>query len=452
MRIIEINFNFLSKNKQTMKKNLFLSGLFLCAMTLGVMSCGDDDKEDEIVPDPLETEKEYYIAGTVSDANGALSGATVALNDQSVTTDGQGVYNFTVTETGNYTVKFSASGKENLEQQVSIAAGAANRTQVTLNVKLAKAIDMSAGKTEEVKKDEETTVEVVATEKEEAPAASVVNIPAGAAEEGTKVTAVTYQEPEVVVVKEETSTAVKTEERAMSNVAVETNPADAKAQEDVELAIENYAEASEETAFDPEFMTVYKEESANTRASVFNEVVYKNNSYVVVIPKGQTIAGKYSTKVSFNSQAAKAKNEGANKVNGQSETVRIENRDYNATEVTLDLELTSGWEYVISPEDALKAVGASTKLAPAMNVYIKGLMGGSNPGLYTTKKQLKAAISGNHVLFFGSKPKTQDKTFSFSILVKGKKVTISIKTKSYIGSDETYTNAPISQHSGGTGN
>ena len=86
-------------------------------MTLGVMSCGDDDKEDEIVPDPLETEKEYYIAGTVSDANGALSGATVALNDQSVTTDGQGVYNFTVTETGNYTVKFSASGKESLEQQ-----------------------------------------------------------------------------------------------------------------------------------------------------------------------------------------------------------------------------------------------------------------------------------------------------------------------------------------------
>lgn len=60
------------------KKNLFLGGLLLCAMTFGTVAftaCGDDDKENEEVVDPLATEKEYYIVGTVTTANGILAGA-----------------------------------------------------------------------------------------------------------------------------------------------------------------------------------------------------------------------------------------------------------------------------------------------------------------------------------------------------------------------------------------
>lgn len=435
-----------------MKKNLFLSGLFLCAMTLGVMSCGDDDKEDEIVPDPLETEKEYYIAGTVSDANGALSGATVALNDQSVTTDGQGVYNFTVTETGNYTVKFSASGKENLEQQVSIAAGAANRTQVTLNVKLAKAIDMSAGKTEEVKKDEDTTVEVAKTEEAtEATPTSEVSIPAGAAEEGVKVTAVTYEEPQATKV-EETTTAQQTETTSVTNVAVATEPANAKAQEDIEIRMSNAAPASADCAFDTDYMKAYKEETAATRAIIeLGKVGFKDNNYILTIEKGNTIAGKYSIKVEYGKKADSAKTDGYNSVNGKKETARIENRDYNATDVTLSLEITSGWEYVSTPESVLKNAGVATELAASIKKYIEASEGAA-PGLYTSKKDLKASISGNHVLFFGSKAKTQVKNYTFHLIVKGKKVTVTVQVKCYVGTVEEYTNAPISQHSGGTGN
>ena len=59
------------------KKNLFFGGLLMFAMafsTVALIACGDDDKENEEVVDPLETEKEYYIVGTVTATGGALTG------------------------------------------------------------------------------------------------------------------------------------------------------------------------------------------------------------------------------------------------------------------------------------------------------------------------------------------------------------------------------------------
>lgn len=58
------------------KKNLFFGGLLMFAMafsTVALIACGDDDKENEEVVDPLETEKEYYIVGTVTATGGALT-------------------------------------------------------------------------------------------------------------------------------------------------------------------------------------------------------------------------------------------------------------------------------------------------------------------------------------------------------------------------------------------
>ena len=46
------------------KKNLFFGGLLMFAMafsTVALIACGDDDKENEEVVDPLETEKEYTL-------------------------------------------------------------------------------------------------------------------------------------------------------------------------------------------------------------------------------------------------------------------------------------------------------------------------------------------------------------------------------------------------------
>ena len=433
-----------------MKKNLFISGLFLCAMTLGVWSCGDDDKENEIVPDPLVTEKEYFISGTVSDANGALSGATVSVNDQNATTDTQGIYNLTVKETRNYTVKFSASGKQNYEQQVSIASDAANRTNVTLNVKMAKAIDMSAGETEEVKKDEETNVKVIANENTEETPAAEINIPAGAAEEGTKVTAVSYEQTQAETVEEEANTATKAEDFSMMNIAIQTEPANAVAQEDITIAIENETDDELDTAFDPEYITLTKED-ATTRGYTLPPVRYIDKRYLLVLPKGTNLTGTITTKTAYERKGFPVKTEGMNSINGKKEILCIENREYEAATYTLDIETSYGWDFTESPEEALKAIGGSPSFAKTIRKTIRGILGRSE-GYYVIKRQSKAVISGNHVLYYGSHCKVQDYRYQFHLIVNRKSVNLIVPVRQYVGAEEVYTSGPISQHSGGTGN
>lgn len=173
------------------KKNLFFGGLLMFAMafsTVALIACGDDDKENEEVVDPLETEKEYYIVGTVTATGGALTGAQVdAGNNLTATTDAQGVYMLTVKETGEYNLKFTATDMESMESKVTIAASAANRTQTTLNVKMAKAISFENVEEVTVEADKETNVEAAQNETsaEEAATTTTVSVPAQAAEEGT---------------------------------------------------------------------------------------------------------------------------------------------------------------------------------------------------------------------------------------------------------------------------
>ena len=64
------------------KKSLFLGGALMFAMTFSttvLTSCHDDDKKYEEVEDPLRSQTAYYIAGTITDANGPLAGATVKI-------------------------------------------------------------------------------------------------------------------------------------------------------------------------------------------------------------------------------------------------------------------------------------------------------------------------------------------------------------------------------------
>lgn len=429
------------------KRELFLGGLLLFTMAFGTVTltaCGDDDKENEIVTDPLESEKEYYIVGTVTTANGVLAGAKVdAGNSLTATTDAQGTYQLTVKETGEYTLNFTADKMENFETKVTIASSAANRTQATLNVKMAKAIDMSAGKTTEVKENEDTKVEIPNQETNETEAE--INIPSGSAEAGTTVTAVGYEEAQGAQ-SEDTSTGTQTITASMSNIAVQTSPEDATAKADIEISIPNAANA--DNYFDTDFMEALKDNAATKAATKFGEVAFKNNSYVITIPQGEKIAGKYAAKVKYGKKADNVKAGEYNKVNNQNSVVRIENRDYSALDVTLAVETTCGWKYTTSPTEALSAVGASNNLAASIQKYIENNEG--KEGTYSISKELKASISGNHVLFFGSKAKTQTKTYTFNIIVKGEKKQVTVKLMCYVGYTEEYTNGPLSQHSGGT--
>lgn len=437
------------------KKSLLLGSLLLFAMAFGTISitaCDDDDKKNEEVVDPLETEKEYYIVGTVTTASGVLAGAKVdAGNSLTTTTDAQGIYMLTVKETGEYTLKFTAADMENMESKVSIAASAANRTQATLNVKMAKAISFDNAETVEVKTDEETTVEAAQNETsaEEPTTTTTVSVPAQAAEEGTTIAAVVYEEPKASTTEEAAETP-KEEAVPVTAVAIKVTPADAVAKAPIEIKTAVAGTTSTSSYFDPASMEALKDAAALTKAvEHFGDVTYKDGHYVITIPTGATIQGKYLTNILPNKTTGKAQQGEYNTVNGQTGIIKIENRDYAALNTTLTVVTKCGWDYATTPEAALQAVGASTELASIITKCIRDAEGSTN-GYYTVSKELKTAISGNNQLIFGSHSKTQAKTYTFPVYVNGTKKQVAVKLNCYVGYTEEYSNTPIGKHSGGT--
>ena len=88
----------------------FKTGLLLFVASLGLISCGDDDKEPEIVVDPVSENVEYYIEGKVVADNAALEGVSVTAGEATATTDENGQYSLTVKDKKTYTVSFAKKG------------------------------------------------------------------------------------------------------------------------------------------------------------------------------------------------------------------------------------------------------------------------------------------------------------------------------------------------------
>ena len=435
------------------KKNLFFGGLLLCAMTFGTVAftaCGDDDKENEEVVDPLATEKEYYIVGTVTTANGILAGAKVdAGNDLATTTDAQGIYMLTVKETGEYNLKITATDMESIESKVTIAASAANRTQTTLNVKMVKAISFDHAEEVEVKAGKETTIEAAQNETstEEPTTVTIITVPAQAAEEGTTITAVAYEEPKASTAEEVAETP-KEEAVPVTAVAIKVTPEDAVAKAPIEIKTAVTGTGTD-SYFDPEAMEALKD-AAITRAAVhFGGVTYKDGNYIITIPEGEKIQGKYLTNILPSKTASKIQQGGYNTVNGEEGVIKIENRDYSALNTILKVTTKCGWDYTTTPEAALQAVGASKELASVIEKCIRHAEGSKN-GYYTVNKELKTAISGNNQLIFGSRSKIQTKTYTFPVFVNGIKKQVVVTLNFYMGYTEEYSNTSIDKHSGGT--
>ena len=85
----------------------FKTGLLLFVASVGLISCGDDDKEPEIVVDPVSENVEYYIEGKVVADNAALDGVSVTAGEATATTDENGQYSLTVKDKKTYTVSFA---------------------------------------------------------------------------------------------------------------------------------------------------------------------------------------------------------------------------------------------------------------------------------------------------------------------------------------------------------
>lgn len=421
------------------KKSLFLGGLLLLTMTFGTTSCtlGGDDKEDEIVENPLD-KTQYYIVGTVSDANGALDGVTVTAGEVTATTANGGQYAINVASSSAQNVTFSKEGLVTYTATATFASGASNHSQAVLNVTLTKAPDLSGSETETATAANGATIEAPNQEDTQAEPA-IINIPAGGVTEDTEITAVIYETPADV----NATTA------SFSNIYVETTPADATSTAAYTIAVPNPGSSNE--YFDEANMEMVKEDATASRS--VTGIVYDtaNNIYRIGLSSGTRLAGNYFLNLKFN-KTVNERNGDYNPVvyNGQTynSTVQIENEEYSAMQnIRLTVQAKYGWEYTITPEAALQTAGASSSLAATIGSYISKIEGQRT---YTRNEEYTASISGHKVLYFSSRQKVTEKTYTFAVKIGGVSKSVVVRVNCYNGHNVNYEERNLGDHSGGT--
>lgn len=431
------------------KKNILGLRILFITILLCMVGCGKDDKKPEILPDPLETTTEYYLVGIISSTDGAVKDAEVKVSDAvKAKTDANGKYSLTVDKAGDYTVSVKADNLEDFSTKVSIASSVKNRGTITLNIKLSKTIVYTAPVT--VSSTEETKVEVpsASASEPETPAA-VMTVPAGAAEEGVKISAGSYEEASAAVsAPPAASEEKKVEEVVISSIAVKAEPTDAVAKAPIVIATPN-ASANDAVHFDPANMVAQKDAAVTRAWADFGTVKYNNGNYEITIPAGEKIAGKYATRVKADKVTSKEVAGEVNLANG-AETVKKDNSGNIAgiKDFEIKVAVKSGWEYTTTPANALKAAGAEdAKLAAAIEKQIQSAEG--NPLVYTVERVLKTNISGNSILYYQNKAKYCTKTYTFKIMVSNAKKDVKVVLKCYTGSQESYINESSDKHSGG---
>lgn len=401
----------------------FKTGLLLFVASLGLISCGDDDKEPEIVVDPVSENVEYYIEGKVVADNAALDGVSVTAGEATATTDENGQYSLTVKDKKTYTVSFAKKGYRTVsDASVEIAKNATNKSLIALNVTMSK-----EGVPVTVNPEEEAVI----TDKGEGEikgATSALIVPAGAVSATTDIALTPYWE--VSAINE--TPGVKKEAVAILNIAI-TSSQDVALNENVDLFVVN-TDLSGAYYFDE--VEVY--EKTNARAigdwkkyadAAFDKAT---NSYIAAIKKGSSLNKDYSIRVKSEKNVSETKNDEILKEDSYSNAG-------NMSATTYDIPYTAklGWEISASglDEGALSLVKAA----------IAAQEGGSE-GVYTVNKTFTAHVSGDYILYFSCKAKYVEKEYTFSIA--GKKVTV--KVKHYLGVEFVYTNQSSSMHGGGS--
>ena len=378
----------------------FKTGLLLFVASLGLISCGDDDKEPEIVVDPVSENVEYYIEGKVVADNAALEGVSVTAGEATATTDENGQYSLTVKDKKTYTVSFAKKGYKTVsDASVEIAKNATNKSLIALNVTMSK-----EGVPVTVNPEEEAVI----TDKGEGEikgATSALIVPAGAVSATTDIALTPYWEVS----------------------AINETP-----------GVKKEAVANTDLSGTYYFDEVEVYEKANARAigdwKKYADAAFdkETNSYHAVIEKGSSLNQDYSVRVKSEKNVSAVKEDEILKEGSYSNAG-------NMSATTYDIPYTAklGWEISASglDEGALSLVKAA----------IAAQEGGSE-GVYTVNKTFTAHVSGDYILYFSCKAKYVEKEYTFSIA--GKKAVA--KVKHYLGTDFIYTNQSASMHGGGS--
>lgn len=412
-----------------MKTNKILVMALLLAFTgAGFTSCAikDNEKNAEMVEDPIKATTEYYINGKVVDADGAaLAGVAVTAGENlNVTTDANGVFSLAVTATGNYSVAASKDGYLKVSGEVAVPQNATNRSSYNTSFIMTKKVDA-------VSVAEDNNKNVVIATATNTNVEDMANVTSGMAVEipaatenlaGSSISVTEY-------VPENSAEYAQNELIPVANIYIETSE-DINAN-GIKLAISNPAQDDANTF---EEMVVYK-----TSASRSGENTYpatpEGNKYVATLTGGN-LAGDYSFRVKYNSSSTTGK-----------ETVSGEKDNSGSMNAIRDYKISynekMGWEYT----DQNAFSGLNQETVKMMKNAIKACQGAE--GVTTTSKSLTTNISGNHILYYTVDNNYTETTYKF--VMKGSK-NVTVKTKVYTGTKLNYQIVSADQHSGGTAN
>ena len=407
-------------------RNFLKVALLLIIAGLGLTSCGKDDKDPEIVTDPVGENVEYYIVGKVVANDAALSNVTITSENVTVMTDDKGQYSVTVKDKKEYTLSFAKDGYMTItDAQATITSDATNRSMVILNVTMNK---------EGVKTTVNPETAITVTEKgegEQQEATASVAIPAGAVNEVTEISVTPYIAPSNIANE---SAGTKEEAVVMTNIVIASSK-DIKLNEDITLAINN--KASNDSFFDE--VEVYKKSTARAADdweklsdADFDKT---SNSYKVTIEKGSSLSGEYSIRVKSTKTVSTIKTNEINKEESKSNAGNMSAiNNYSFT-----YEAKAGWDFTSSVS------GVESGMADMIYSTIAAQEGGS-AGFYSVPQTVTTNISGDYVMYYLSKAQYVDKDYTFYIN-GGEAVTVSVKH--YVGMEVTYTNQSSKMHSGG---
>lgn len=429
-----------------MKVNeLFRGGLLWCIAILGLYGCSfaNDWKTNEIVDDPMTRIEEYYIVGMVFDKETAepLLGVSVKTGEISVKTDVEGKYKITLDSRGTFDIEFSKDNYITVSTTAELASEVANRSMVTLGIKMspkneAMTITSDGGAVTSRENSEESGI--------------LLQIPEGALAEGEicSIGITSYDIPQQV------STTIESGDISFATplaaIAVETNRVSFR--EPVKMIVKNAV--SPDVNF-TEASVWGKDNLDNSRAPqgwsrIGTAIAEEGNCFF----ESNELNFGYIFEINARKHTDAEDISEYNRVNGRSE-LKIDNTgNSNAvTDVEIQVEAKAGWDFIINPTEALTAAGVGRLDLPNLASTIQRIVEAQEGGFartYTVTYNYQTNVSGNYIMYYTSRARYREKTYTFDIAQKnGTSIPAFVKVKAYTGMKETYMNESQSQHSGG---
>lgn len=422
-----------------MKTSKFLSFALLFAATGLVMnscSVSDNEKVAEQAEDLLAKSTAYYITGKVYDQNDkGLQGVEVSTGSVSAESGQDGTFTLTVNEKGTHTISVAKEGYISAPTTVTIAESAKNHSSVFATMSM---FEVSNSYTAKVNATTIITESGVVSTTGASEVASI-EIPAGALAQDIKVAITPY------VPSPNSTTGTNSKNTAIGGIYVQAEDNNMTVNQPVTIRLNNNGTGT--AMFDE--VSVYRYNASRGESDYVKIGTATSDAtgkvYSFTIEAGSQLTGAYAFSIT-------AQNTQSNNVTTTLAEKTIDNSGNFAAMNDVEINYTTnvGWEYLITPKEALKNIPDGSKLEEMLDNAVETLEG--TQGTFSVTTTQNTNVSGNSILYYNIKGNSRETSYTFNIKVTNNRAVtpVTVKVKKYTGVNFNYSIQSADQHSGGT--